>query len=351
MITSDEQLHQAVGQLECMYRALAALRAEVSPRNARQFALMAEGPLDEIRHLQTQIDDYAGVVAAEEHDADVWLRIRGQNIEWLDVSASTLIAVLDAFRRGVQTVAGFLLANRIVKRLSAEVKRACDMRLVAFRPGSLSIGMRLPDEPSFVVGSSRERSLAHRALVEYLSTALWVSAEDVQRDPAKWVEDAQKRRLLLDALKPLVPSPRSEVECIEISSRLVLNGKPIRLTPHVHHRLTTATAIDRSARELSRAVTEEAVLIEQVETYTGHLREIDLDHRSFTLRDVDREGEVRCTFEEHLLEIARTALDHRVRATGSYRARKGHGTDVTFHVSRLEVLDDQSGKADKGHSA
>jgi hypothetical protein len=348
MITSDEQLRQAVGQLERMYRALATLRTEVSPKNARQFALLAEGPLDEIRHLQAQIDAYAGVVAAEEQDADIWLRIHGRNIEWLDVPTSALVAVLDAFRKGVQTVAGFLLTGRAVKRLNMKVKQACDLRLVAFRPGSLSIGMRLPDEPSFALDSSREHSLARQALVEYLTMASWLSAEDVQRDFAQRIGDIEKRQPLLNALKPLVTSLRGEVEYIEVSSRLFSNGKPIRLTPHVHHRLTIA--IRQSAKEVSQAVTEEVAVMEQIETDTGHLREIDLDNRSFTLRRVDRGQEVHCTFEEHLLEIARTALDRRVRVTGSYRARKGYGPRVTFHVSRLEVLDDPLGKADRGHS-
>jgi hypothetical protein len=57
---NDEQLHQAVERLGCMYRAMAALRAEVLPVNARQCALMAEGPVEEIQRLQAQIDAYVG---------------------------------------------------------------------------------------------------------------------------------------------------------------------------------------------------------------------------------------------------------------------------------------------------
>lgn len=58
MITDDDQLQQAVEGLGRMYRAMAALRAEVLPVNTRQFALMAEGPVDEIRRLHAQIDAY-----------------------------------------------------------------------------------------------------------------------------------------------------------------------------------------------------------------------------------------------------------------------------------------------------
>jgi len=274
---------------------------------------------------------------AEEHDADVWLRIQGRNIEWLDIPTSVLTATLDAFRKGVQTVAEFIFTGRSMKRPSPKLKRACDIRLVAFRPGSLCVGIRLPDEPHLELGTSREQSLAHQALVEYLTVASWISSEDAQLDLEQRIKDAQKRRLLLNALKPLVPRLRSEVECVEISGRFVPDGKTIRLTRHVYYRLTHV---------IDRTVAEEA------ETYTGYLREIDLDRRAFILREVERVQQIRCTFEDNLRETARMALGRQVRVTGSRRAKKGRGMGITLHVSRLEVLDDRrSGTADGGHSA
>ncbi len=58
MIQTDSQLQQAIEQIERLYHGLDALRRDILPKNARNFALMAEGPLDEIRKLQTEIDDY-----------------------------------------------------------------------------------------------------------------------------------------------------------------------------------------------------------------------------------------------------------------------------------------------------
>jgi hypothetical protein len=63
---------------------------------------MAEGPIDEIQRLQAQVNAYAGREVAEEHDADVWLRLYGRDIEWPEVPTSALTAVLDAFRKGVR---------------------------------------------------------------------------------------------------------------------------------------------------------------------------------------------------------------------------------------------------------
>ena len=60
MITNDADLRQAMEQMERMYRALAALRRDVYPVNPRQFALLAEGPQDELDRFQKQIDAYTG---------------------------------------------------------------------------------------------------------------------------------------------------------------------------------------------------------------------------------------------------------------------------------------------------
>jgi hypothetical protein len=237
MITNDEQLNQAVEHLGRMYRAMAALRAEVLPVNARQFALMAEGPVDEIRRLQAQIDAYAGREAAEEYDADVWLRLYGRDIEWPAVPSRVLTAVLDAFRKGIQMVARLISSGQVTTRLGRELGRACDMRVVAFRPGSLRVGLRLPEQPEVEFAVSREKSLGHQALVTYLDVAAWVSSEGDSPDPAQQIEHAQKPRLLLNALNPLVPRPRGDVEGVEISSRLVPDGRTIRLTRAVYHRL------------------------------------------------------------------------------------------------------------------
>ena len=58
MIADERQLEQAVDQMGRMCRALAALNIEVLPKSRQQFALMAEGPLEEIRRLEEEISGY-----------------------------------------------------------------------------------------------------------------------------------------------------------------------------------------------------------------------------------------------------------------------------------------------------
>jgi hypothetical protein len=65
MIGDERQLNQAIEQLGRMHRALAALREEVLPHSQAQFVLMAEGPLDEIRRLECDIEEYSGAQVPE----------------------------------------------------------------------------------------------------------------------------------------------------------------------------------------------------------------------------------------------------------------------------------------------
>jgi hypothetical protein len=273
----------------------------------------------------------------EEHDADVWLRLYGRDIEWPEVPTSVLTAALDAFRKGVQMVAQLTSTGQVTRRPRLELRRACDMRVVAFRPGSLRVGLRLPEQPEVEFAAGHEKSLGHQALVTYLDVATWVSAEEDLPDREQQIEHAQESRLLLNTLKPLVPRPRGDVEGVEISSRLIPHGRTIRLTRAVYHRLIQA--VDQPAAE-------------EVETYVGHLREIDLDHRTFTLRDVNEVSTIRCTFEDYLLETARGALGRWVRVSGSRPRKVSHAVNVTRRVSQLEVIDNLgAGPANEGHCA
>ena len=58
MIETIEQLQQAIEQMGRMQRILESYRADILPKNPRNFAIFAEGPLDEIRKLQAEIAEY-----------------------------------------------------------------------------------------------------------------------------------------------------------------------------------------------------------------------------------------------------------------------------------------------------
>jgi hypothetical protein len=58
-------LTQTVEQLEKMNEALGALRRELLPGQPKKFAILAEGPLEDIRRLQVEIEQLtAGLTAS-----------------------------------------------------------------------------------------------------------------------------------------------------------------------------------------------------------------------------------------------------------------------------------------------
>jgi hypothetical protein len=52
MIESAEQLYQAIEQMGRMQRILESYRNEIINKNPRIFAVLAEGPLEQLRQLQ-----------------------------------------------------------------------------------------------------------------------------------------------------------------------------------------------------------------------------------------------------------------------------------------------------------
>ena len=64
VVETSEQLHQAIEQIGCMQRILESYRNEILTQNPRNFAVLAEGPLEQLRQLQQQIGEYIRCIEA-----------------------------------------------------------------------------------------------------------------------------------------------------------------------------------------------------------------------------------------------------------------------------------------------
>jgi len=58
MIRDDEDLALVRSQCACIERALESLRADVFPKNPRNFAVFSEGYVEQIDILKAEIDEY-----------------------------------------------------------------------------------------------------------------------------------------------------------------------------------------------------------------------------------------------------------------------------------------------------
>jgi len=327
MIENEEQLNQTRIAITHLEAGLAALKRDVLPLNRARFALMAEPVVSHIRELRAKIDDYVGVTSAISEEAEVWMRLEGPEIQLGDAPTSVVTAMLDILRRGVQSVAEFLQRGTIGVRPTADLKQACDLRIVDWMPGSVQVGLRLP-EPSSTEREALELSeQARRALSLYLNAASWVASEEETTELEREVPDPQQRRLLLNQVARLVPRPRGATELVELSGRSLPRG---------------AAKLRRVARaRISQAITD--TVQEELATANGLLREIDLDGRSFIVRNPDAGGEeVRCAISEDaddLLEIAKEALDHAVVVRGTRQRDVTRRHVHPLQVREIEVLD------------
>jgi len=69
-VNKEAVLTQTVEQLELMNSALIALRRECLPAEPRKFALLAEGPLEEMRRLQREIEQLTAEIATAAAEAE-----------------------------------------------------------------------------------------------------------------------------------------------------------------------------------------------------------------------------------------------------------------------------------------
>jgi hypothetical protein len=70
MIKSDAELEVNLEWIATFYRTIARLRREIAPSNYRNYEIMAEGPIEQIRRLRQEIDEYLGVRYAQDTAAE-----------------------------------------------------------------------------------------------------------------------------------------------------------------------------------------------------------------------------------------------------------------------------------------
>ena len=327
MIRNDEELNQTRAAIAHLESAVVSLKREVLPINAARFAIMAEPAVDQIRELRSQVEDYIGVTCAVTQEAEVWLRIAGPGIEIGDAPTSVVTSLLDTLRRGVQSVAEFLQRGAVGARPTAELKAACDLRIVGWMPGSVQVGLRLPEPTSQEAAPVGLSDQAREALGLYLRAASWVGSESDIAELDREIPDPAKRRLLLNQIREITPRPRGAAEIVELSGRWVPTG---------------SVQLKRNSRERVRAALLQAIS-EELVTASGLLREIDLDDRSFIVRHPEEGGkQTHCEIPsdaDDLLEIAKEALDHSVQVSGTQRRDPTRRKIYPLQVQEIEVLD------------
>ncbi len=290
MILTELDLLRAQEALGDLYRALAALRTEIGDSNVPGFALVAEGPLNQIARIQAET------------------------------------AFLDALRKGLQAITGYNTTGRPLGRPTLEVQSACDIEVVDFGPGSFQIGVRLPEPEQAELFQHGISLNAEKALEEFLYVAHWAATSSPVNELVSRFQDTTKRRVVLRAVKPFIPRSQGGIEYVELSGSAVLGHETVRVSPTASNAILSAL---------------EAAVSTHEERFEGDIREMDLDKQTFRLRHVVGVTEVRCHFSEDLYPLATELLGKRVRVIGT-RTVSPDGVRGVLEVVDLEKVENRS---------
>lgn len=317
-IATQDQLERAVGQQVRLYRSLRALRERVEHVNPGNFAVLAEGPLNMLRQIQAEIDEYSGVSAAKELSISLWIRVGGPAVDEDVRRFSIMDSILRRLRRAVECLAEPLIerAQQLTSGLRSELSAVCDPDVVAVASGSLKIGVRLappihhpmPDVPDPVWTAASE------ALAQIAQVAALCSRPEYAVNLQQLIPDEGRRRHLLAEIADLAPTRDGGIDYVEFSGQVLKGLGTARLDRNVRYRIRGE--FDRETSEAH-------------ETHEGDVREMDLDKRTFKLRNSGIVGDLICSFGETLLPKAERAFNKRVKVSGVRITVK----DLRDHVS------------------
>jgi len=309
VIGSHEEYLQAHAALRDLEEALAALRQRLGTSRASLFETMAQDYIDSIIALRQDIDVYIGLMSAQAARAPLWMGLEGDGLSPENILTSLLSVWLARLRRSVIALASFAFSRGTTgDRPSRAIAEACDFRLMGFLPGSLRIGLEIPQPDQLLLfPRSGDAVIAVRtALADLLEKAseLTELQHSVHRVDLSSEELSTRDALLLKQVLRLIPGRRERVRAIVFEGALVPRTVPVRL--------------NASLRSLLASRLGPTTEPDQIEELEGMLREIDLDQRHFILRDrPEDQPDITVFFRPNLQDDAKRALDQRVRVEAS----------------------------------
>jgi hypothetical protein len=318
MIHNEPEYLQSKRALNRLETALAALRRRVEPVNEELFRSMAQSYLISIEQIRTEIDEYIGLTSAELARAPLWMTLEGERLAAKEISSRLLTDWLGKLRRALQNVGEYVSSSRLLfGRPSSELLELTDPRIVALRPGSIRIGIRLPVPESqielFPTDAHLHAPIAYRALARILDMVSWAQSTEVALSKEKF-PDSTEAIILINQVSALVPARNGAIRAVRFTGALVPDPTGLRISSDARARL----------RRLAASLTET-----HIDSVEGVVREIDLDAQRIILRERGPERpDIKCYLPDDLVERAESLLDRHVRVSGRFSSVAPDTVDV-----------------------
>lgn len=309
MITNDEELAFVRKQLARVEAALDSLRQDVKPKNERTYQVMAVSYVDAIQELRTQVEAYLGVgLGSALERAPLVISLEGPEVALGRTSSGVVTRIIDAFRRGLQSLVEAMEnagAPSSARRKERWIERICDLPLAGLAPGSVQVMFERPQGDGLF--SEEEQKALDRAVEALFDGLEWAEAEPDAPAARSLAQLSEATRwTVLKVVSHLLPPQSGPVERLGFQRRSGQASAPVRRA--------ALTA------RMRRRVRDEIARLSADQKYTevdGVVRSIDLDARTFVLRDrPEGAADLPCEYGEGIEEAVKESLDRRVRVSG-----------------------------------
>jgi len=316
-IRTKEEFESTKKVLASAERALKALRDDLLPDRTTEYEAFSGAYIDNVHRLRYEIDEYLGLVSAEEDSMMLWVRIQGNQIT--DRAPISIVSnFLKDFRNGIYQIAKYNARSRGGRiPADAELQRLTDPRIKVMS-GSLRIGFALPPPQVSLEGTID--NLPIDAIKKMLLGASWANGTN-KKPLQELLPDRIERYLVLHNVEK-ISSPKGGKVTIEFRGRL-LKGKRLMMTKD-------------AAQKAKHAITED--LPQEMISVEGVVREIDLDHMHFQLK-IGKGGRRQCNYPPELEDEVKSNLDRRIKAIGESHPATG-AKEPLIKVKMIETIDE-----------
>lgn len=308
MIQNDEQLAVVREQLSLAESALASLRRDVLPKNENMYHLMAESYVDTIKELRGHVDSYLGINAMPV-DADLVISLEGDRVGLGRTSAAAVTRFIDTFRRGIQSAVEIIESASTPRkggRRERWIEGICDLPIVGLAPGSVQVMLAEPEDQSLF--SEENRASFQKALDLVFHGLGWADVDDKSSDALFEEFDFETRQAILALVTQLLPPRKGEISRVRFRRRGSRGTARASLSATLTHR----------SRERIRTALVAMVPDSEFREISGVIRKLDLDDRSFTLRERTDDGaDLRCEYGPELEDAVKEFLDNQITVTGT----------------------------------
>lgn len=259
-------------------------------------------------------------------DSDIVVRLRGPAADEPAPRVKLIADTFDSIRQQVQSIARALAG--VTHSTATKFAQDLDIGLSGFARGSIVLGLRVRSRDEVSQGSLLDDSdqllQATRRAVRLLGEVpRYVGESGIDDRFNQLFDDPGLRDAVLVAATQLAPTGQRGIDVVDFA---------VPDSPSRRESMTPRT------RKMLRQSLAKPVKDPVAGSYTGVVRELDLDLRRFELRQMSSVPSLRCVYTDMSDDKARALLNSTVRVSGAVEMNSV-GAPRLMQIETVEILD------------